>query len=151
MPKLQLKVQQQNQPSELNRAELSNTVQSEGDVWDDHLYGPFCEMHLGQIVLFGHFICSQNSFGRVCAACSAWPTCPAARQGFERSRKAPAKAKTLAPSRAEQLGSAWEAVGWKAGTGCSTCHVSRSSGDFLREEDTAFGLIYISAASATAA
>lgn len=32
MPKLQLKVQQQNQPSELNRAELSNTVQSEGDV-----------------------------------------------------------------------------------------------------------------------
>lgn len=30
------------------------------------------------MVLFGHSICLKDFFGRVCAACYAWPTCPAA-------------------------------------------------------------------------
>jgi len=40
-------------------------------------HGPFCETPTGWAALFGHFTRSRSSFGRVRAACGAWPTRPA--------------------------------------------------------------------------
>lgn len=98
-------------------------------------------MLLGWTVLFGHCICSKNSLGRVHACCHA-------RQSFKHRCKAPSEAKASAPSRAEQPGR--QRGGRRAGR-CSTRHISTSSRDSLLEEGTAFGLIYISATSSTAA
>lgn len=100
-------------------------------------------MHLGWMALFGHSTCLKASFGRVCPA-----HLPCCRQGFKPSWKTPSKAAVSAPSRAEQPGCAWEKGGWKAGREMPCLHILLRP---LLEEETAFGLIYISAAPVTAA
>lgn len=109
-------------------------------VRDDHLHGL-----LGWMALFGHSICLQACFGRVCAACCACP--PALLQaGFT-----PSTAAVSAPSPAELLGCAREAAGWKAVREVPHMPCLQILLRFLLQEETAFGLIYISAAPVTAA
>lgn len=92
------------------------------------------------MALFGHSICFKDSFGRVCAACSAWPTCPAAGRVSNPSR-----------SVSTQSRAAWEAAGWKAVREVHHMPCLQILLRFLLEGETAFGLIYISTTSVAAA
>lgn len=97
-------------------------------VSDDHLYGLFCEMHLGWMALFGHSICWKGSFGRGSAACYAWPTCPAAER-VPKKKKAPTQQKCQHPAvQSCQRAPGRQQGGRQAGRRI-TCRVSRSSWD----------------------
>lgn len=72
-------------------------------VSDDHLYGLFCEMHLGWMALFGHSICWKGSFGRGSAACYAWPTCPAAERVPKKKKPPPSRSVSTQPCRAASV------------------------------------------------
>lgn len=85
------------------------------------------------------------------AVLPAMPGPPALLQRGFQKKKSPHPAEVSAPSRAELPACAWEAAGWKAGREAHHMPCLQILLRLLLEEETAFGLIYISATLVTAA